>query len=333
MRVLGIDIGGAHIKTALRDSAKELEALSWPFELWKHPLTLTNHLKKIFLEIGPVEIIGATMTGELCDCYPSKAIGVNAIVDALNEAREETELRWWSTEGRFVGSKTAKENPLAVAAGNWSASAHWLGRKYPLDRLLWLDIGSTTTDLIPIQNGVPINRGMTDPQRLVSDELIYAGVRRTPLSALMGLTGATEFFASTDDIFGLLGQVEEFPGDLHSADGKPRTTPARMLRLARMLGADLTTATHEELIELAKRLRKTMVDRIIQGIEAISSRMDGPFSRVVVSGSGEFLAKQIHRDIWGGQVPCVEISQFMGGPASTAFPAVALAMLLELPGC
>ncbi len=333
MRVLGIDIGGAHIKTALRSLDRDVEAKSWPFELWKHPLRLSNQLRQILQEIGPVEVIGATMTGELCDCYESKAIGVKAIVESLNDAGEGTALRWWSTEGRYLGSNHAMENPLAFAAGNWSASAHWLARKFPEDRMLWMDIGSTTIDLIPIQKGVPLNRGMTDPQRLVSHELIYAGVRRTPLCALMGLSGATEFFATTDDLFGILGEVEEFPTDFHTADGKPRTNLARMLRLARMLGGDLTTSTHEELIALARQLRKTMVDRILQGIERISSRLDGPITRVVVSGSGEFLARQIHQDHWGTRVPCLAISQFMGVPASTAFPAVALAMLLELPGC
>ncbi len=333
MRVLGIDIGGAHIKTALVGSNGGVEAFSWPFELWKYPLELTNQLRRILQEIGPVDGIGATMTGELCDCYESKAIGLTAIVDALTEAGEGTMPRWWSTEGRFVGSKKAKENPLAVASGNWSAGAHWLGRNFPDDRILWMDIGSTTIDLIPIQNGIPINRGMTDPQRLLSHELIYAGVRRTPVSALMGLTGTTEYFASTDDLFGLLGQVGEFPEDFNTADGKPRTNQARMLRLARMLGGDLTTSTHEDLFDLAGRLRKVMVDRIVEGIEVISARMAGPFSRVVVSGSGEFLARQIQSNHWGDRIPCVGMAEWMGVPASTAFPAVAVAKLFEIPVC
>lgn len=333
MRLLGIDIGGANIKAAVRTSHKIEQARSWSFPLWKDPAGLPEKLREVFEQLGPADVIGATMTGELCDCFGSKSEGVRAIVDALESVKDGANLRWWSTDGRFVGSETAKEQFLSVAAANWSAGAHWLGRKYSDGLVLWIDIGSTTTDLIPILDGKPIPLGLTDPQRIQSGELVYAGVRRTPLCALMGLRGATEFFATTDDLFGVLGDMPEYSNDCDTADGKPRSQSARSLRMARMLGADLETATQDEIVAHAKTLRRVMVDRIASCIETIQGRLGRDIGRVLVSGSGEFFARQIHQEIRGESCPRVDLSKLLGKGASTALPAVALAMLLEVQGC
>lgn len=333
MRLLGIDIGGANIKAAVRTSHNIEQARSWSFPLWKDPAGLAGKLREVFEQLGTPDVVGATMTGELCDCFGSKAEGVRAIVDALESVRGGAVLRWWSTEGRFVGSETAKEQFLSVAAANWSAGAHWLGRKYAEGAVLWIDIGSTTTDLIPILDGKPIPLGLTDPQRIQSGELVYAGVRRTPLCALLGLRGASEFFATTDDLFGVLGDMPEYSSDCDTADGKPRTQGARSLRIARMLGADLETATQDEIVALAQSLRGVMVDRIASSIETIQKRLGRDIGRFLVSGSGEFFARQIHQEIRGESSPRVDLSRLLGKGASTALPAVALAMLLDVQGC
>lgn len=333
MRLLGIDIGGANIKAAVRTSHKIEQARSWSFALWKDPAGLPEKLREVFEQVGPVDVIGATMTGELCDCFGSKGEGVRAIVDALDALKDGANLRWWSTEGRFVGSETAKDQFLSIAAANWSAGSHWLGRKYSEGLALWIDIGSTTTDIIPILDGKPIPLGITDPQRIQSGELVYTGVRRTPLCALMGLNGATEFFATTDDLFGILGDMPEYSNDCDTADGKPRTQIARRLRMARMLGGDLGTTSEDEIVGLTHSLRKVMVDRIANSIETIQSRVGREIGRFLVSGSGEFFARQIHQEIRGDSSPRVDLSKLLGKAASTALPAVALAMLLEVQGC
>ena len=59
---------------------------------------------------------------------------------------------------------------------------------------LLLDLGSTTCDIIPIAYAHPQPFGRTDTARLKSGELVYCGVRRTPLCAVFGLTKAATFF-------------------------------------------------------------------------------------------------------------------------------------------
>ena len=73
-----------------------------------------------------------------------------------------------------------------------------VGRLFPLGPVMLLDIGTTTTDIVPILNGRPDPRGHTDFDRLHVGELVYTGWRRTPVCALLhGL--AAEVFATTHD--------------------------------------------------------------------------------------------------------------------------------------
>src|SRR5262249_26676467 len=152
-----------------------------------------------------------TMTGELCDCFAGKRDGVNAIVDAVARAAGPVPVRVWCTDGRFLSLAEARRAPLKVASANWHALATFSGPGVPQGRPLLLDTGSTTTDIIPLVDGRPCPAGWTDPQRLESGELVYAGVRRTPLIGLMD--GAAEVFATTLDVFLLLGMVPEAPAD------------------------------------------------------------------------------------------------------------------------
>src|SRR5258708_819144 len=147
----------------------------------------------------------------------------------------------------------ARKSPLQVAAANWLALATYAGRFVPEGPALLLDIGTTTTDIIPLFNGKPIPRGRTAPERLASCELVYTGVRRTPRCALMGSCGAAEFFAPTLDVHLILDFIAEDPADCNTADGRPATKTAAHARLARMMCADLETSTPEERRGLALR--------------------------------------------------------------------------------
>src|SRR5207302_1770736 len=104
-----------------------------------------------------------------------------------------------------------------------------------------IDIGSTTSDLIPLSDGRARPLGLTDTDRLRTGELVYAGVRRTPVCALAGqlpfrgvTTGlAAELFATTLDVYLTLGEVSADSSDRATADGRPATPEAAIARLAR----------------------------------------------------------------------------------------------------
>ena len=65
---------------------------------------------------------------------------------------------------------------MDIASANWHACAALIAGKHT--SALFVDLGSTTTDIVPIVDGKVAARGYTDAQRLAAGELIYTGLVR-----------------------------------------------------------------------------------------------------------------------------------------------------------
>ncbi len=283
--VLGLDVGGANLKAAHTDGA----ARSRPFALWKNPGGLADALRGLIAETPTADVLAVTMTGELCDCFESKRQGVLAILDAVAAAAAGKTIRVWRIDGRFTDLAEARAAPLKAAAANWLALATFAGRFAPEGTALLIDVGSTTTDLVPLQDGRPVPQARTDPERLRCGELVYTGVRRTPLCAILGSEGAAELFATTLDVYLHLGWIAEDPANCNTADGRPATKAAAEARLARMLCADLETCTAEERKKLVNRVLLKQVHTLQWAVEEVVRRRPEPPRMVVTAGEGEFL--------------------------------------------
>ncbi|HVW36381.1 MAG TPA: hydantoinase/oxoprolinase family protein, partial [Pirellulales bacterium] len=127
MRLLALDIGGANLKAA--DGLGY--AASQYFPLWQKPGELSAALAGLIAAAPQADRFVATMTGELADCFATKAEGVSAILAALVAAAEPRELLVYLTDGSFVAPKYAGERPLLAAASNWHALASFAGRFAP----------------------------------------------------------------------------------------------------------------------------------------------------------------------------------------------------------
>ncbi len=321
-RVLGLDVGGANLKAAHADGA----ARSRPFALWKDPGGLAGALRGLIAEMPAADLHAVTMTGELCDCFESKRQGVIAILDAVQEAAQGKPIRVWRTDGKFVDITEARKTPLQTAAANWLALATFAGRLAPEGPALLFDVGSTTTDVIPLLDGRPKPHGRTDRERLESGELVYTGVRRTPLCALAG--GAAELFATTLDVYLLLAWIAEDAADRNTADGRPATKAAAHARLARMMCADLESSTEKERMGLAHRVFLKQVYDLTWAAERVAGRMAGPPRTVLVAGEGEFLVLPVLRQQKAfSPCPVVRLLETMGPEISRAACAHAVAVL------
>jgi probable H4MPT-linked C1 transfer pathway protein len=322
--VLGLDVGGANLKAAHSGG----RAASTPFPLWKEPAFLPQALRDLVRSLPPADVLAVTMTGELCDCFETKRQGVHAILAAVETVAEGTPVRVWRNDGRFVDPATARATPLQTAAANWLALATFAGRYAPQGPALLIDIGSTTTDIVPLLDGRPVPRARTDPERLRSLELVYTGVRRTPLCALVGGHGAAELFATALDAHLVLGSVAEDPDDRNTADGRPATRAAAHARLARMLCADLETSTEDQRLRLAERVLLRQVMLLGSSLKGVASRLPRPPETVVIAGEGEFLAMAALRE-QDAFPPChgVRLSLGLGAEVSRAACAYALAVL------
>jgi probable H4MPT-linked C1 transfer pathway protein len=322
--VLGLDIGGANLKAAHSAGA----ARSRPFALWKSPAALPDALRDLLRDWPPYDLLAVTMTGELCDCFASKREGVRALLDAVGAVAGATPVRVWRADGRLADLAAARADPLPAAAANWLALATFAGRFAPRGPALLIDVGSTTTDVVPLLDGRPVPRGRTDTERLRRSELAYTGVIRTPLCAVLGGRGFAEFFATTRDVFLMLGRLPDDPADRDTADGRPATRACAEARVARMIGADLETSTADERRKLAEFAHLRQVMHVGGCIEAVAKSLPRLPETIILSGVGEFLAQTgLTNQQTVTPCPVVSLNEEFGPEVSKAACAYALAVL------
>ena len=325
---IGLDVGGANIKVAHENGP----ALNVPFEVWKRPDELDRAIASVAAAMPPSTRAAVTMTAELCDCYPTKTVGVHAVLDAVVAGLPGKAIVVWGVDGEFHSLAEARRQPLLVAAANWLALANLAARLIPQTQGLLIDVGSTTTDIIPLDCGRVAARGRTDTERLQTGELIYAGIRRTPVCALateLKLAGiptglAAELFASTLDVYLTLGDIKSTPDDLSTADGRPATIDAARDRLARMVGADRDSFSPNDARVLASAADECLLDRLRRAALRAAWPTIGHPAVAVVAGSGEFLARRLVKRVLDTDAPIISLREVWGPIASSAGCAYAL---------
>lgn len=331
MHVVGLDIGGANLKAS--DGLER--SRSRPFAIWRAPERLPEELRRLLEEFGPWDALAVTMTAELADCFRTKREGVDRILSAVEQVAGGREVHVWQTGGEFVSPDEARELTPLVAAANWHALATWGARMVPAGTGLLIDIGSTTTDVIPIEAGMPMPQGRTDVERLLSGELVYTGVKRTPLCALAAtapLRGAdcplaTELFATTRDVYLLLEDLPEQPEENDTADGRPATREHAHSRIAHMLCCDGTELSEDEMLGICRDLADRQVTTIAAAIRRVSARLPSPPRSILLSGEGEFLARRGIKTAGFSTDLAISLWTALGPEHSTAACAFALARL------
>jgi len=330
MQWLGLDIGGANLKVA--DGLGY--AQSRPFALWKEPLRLTQELRTLLAEAPRADHLAVTMTGELADCFESKTQGVHFILQAVEQAAHGRHTRVYLNNGSLVTLQVAARRPLAAAAANWHALARYAGRFSPREPALLIDVGSTTCDIVPLVDGAPATQNLSDTERLLNGELVYVGVERTPVCALVSEVPyrervcpvARELFATTRDAYILLDLLHEDPIDRDTSDGRPATKAAARTRMSRMICAEADQFHHRDAIAVAQAVAEAAVERITRGVQQVLASCNLQPQCGVLSGHGEFVAKAALTRL-GLDVRRVSLTEQLGRPAARCAAAHALAVL------
>ena len=276
------------------------------------------------------------MTGELCDCFRTKAEGVLHILNAVRSVADGRDVRVYLVDGRLVPLAQASSSPTLAAASNWRAVAEFACRFVPKGAGMLIDIGSTTTDVIPLVDGRVTALGQTDIERLAARELVYSGVGRTPVCAVVPALPwrgqmcplAAEVFSTTADAYLLLGGIEKDPNATWTADGHPLTSECARQRLARQLCSDASDFEHTDFERMASAVRDSQLSQLRESLADVNRRLPGEAGVAVVSGSGEFLARaavELVLPEWG----IVSLADRLGAAASRCGPAFALAVLAD----
>ncbi len=330
MKWLALDIGGANLKAADGEGLAVLQ----PFPLWENPRQLVDALRALVALVPRVDHVAATMTGELADCFRTKAEGVAFILKALSVAADGRHTRVYLTNGKLVSLQIAQKQPLLAAASNWHALANFSGRYVPEGVGLLFDVGSTTCDLIPMVDGVPVTIGKTDPNRMINGELVYTGVERAPVCAVSPLVPwrgrkcptAHEVFATMWDVYLTLGDLPEEPLSTHTADRRPATKSAARDRLARSICADREMFSETDARLMAESVAQAQLKKIASIAMQLIARLQQPPHTIVISGRGEFLARRV-LDKLKLKANVVSLTRELGPELSQCAPAHALAVL------
>lgn len=334
--VLGWDVGGAHLKAALVDQdGVALHVVQVTCPLWRGLAELERSVDEVLsaLPIKP-SCHAVTMTGELVDLFESRTAGVNAISQLLRRKLEGT-IRFYAGLKGFVNFEQVTSVADSIASANWLASAFFVAEQIP--NALFIDIGSTTSDLVPIKNGKVMALGNSDAERMRLNELLYSGVVRTPLMALGPkvlfdghLTNlAAEHFATTADIYRLTGDLLSEDDMAETADGHGKTAIESARRLARMIGHDLEYAPLEVWRKLAENFKEIQLQRLQEAAEQVSELC--PSAALVGAGAGKFLVAKLAERMSQPYMDAAELIQMrskeQGHAAALCLPAYAVGHL------
>jgi len=350
VEILGLDIGGANLKAIkLNVSNGKIYAekiIREYFPVWILGRSgVVEGLKKLKESINPSPnyIVSTTMTAELSDLFRNKSEGVRFIVETVEKVFSDASRKFYvNVKSKLVECSEAYKNPLEIAAANWAASAWLISKK--LRNCIFIDIGSTSTTIVPIVNGEISVKGYTDPEKLVYGELVYLGVLRTNICSIVdkvpykGLLArvSSEKFALSGDACLVLGKIHVKDYTTETANGRGRSVRECLDRLSRVPCADNEILNEYEILEIARYVYESMVFRVFEALIQVRSRIaslgyDPSMFKVCTAGLGSFLAKEAAKR--AGFKDIVDVSSIYGKKISHILPAYAVALMaLEVLG-
>ncbi len=328
--VIGWDIGGANTKAVmLRVKNGVIEKIRTAVEylpLWRDHKKLAlvfSTLKEELSVNEKLDCIALTLTAELSDAYQTKREGVMHVLACAEKTFMGLPLFVLDTDTKLRLLEDARQEPLKVAAANWAATG-WLVSRL-IKTCVVVDIGSTSTSIIPVIDGQVSAVGKTDLEKLMVGELVYTGSLRTNVAAIIdhvpvrgGIASvSSELFAQSGDVHLVLGNIKEEDYTTETADGRGKTRGEALARLSRVVCAD-TEMLHEDEIEgIAHYIYDAQIEQIADGLKRVYSRV-GLLSiknvPVVVTGIGKtFLGEAAAKKI--GVIEIIDLEKLCFGDA------------------
>ena len=339
--VLGYDIGGANTKAAfLRTQKGKLQDVRLGveyFPVWKQPGKLASVLLTLKERLGADRLdgLGVTMTAELSDAFKTKREGVRQILASVKKSFTHMPIYVLNNDAELEAIDTAQEDPLRIAAANWAATG-WLVTQWIKDCVV-VDVGSTSSSIIPVLAGQVAARGKTDLDKLICGELVYTGGLRTNVAAIVQsvpvkgtvASVASELFALSADVHLALGNITEKQYTCETADGRGKSLLEALARLARVVCADMEMLTTQEIISMAKYIYNKQVIQVAEGLAKVYSYTKKQASGevpVVVTGLGkDFIAKKAAEKIAVKSI--VDLGTLVQTDVTTATPAFGVALM------
>ena len=335
--VIGWDVGGAHLKAARADDGRITEAVQVAAPLRLGLERLAQAFAEVKARIGAAHLHAVTMTGELADTFSSRAEGVGKLATLAVRELAPTQVLLYAGRAGFIAPQDAPRHAEDIASANWFASASLAARV--VRAALLVDVGSTTTDLVPVVDGTVAARGYTDAERLAAGELVYTGLVRSFVMAVAErapFAGSwspliNENFATMADVHRILGQLPDGVDQMAAADGRAKTIEASRARLARMVGCDVDNAREAAWRLLAQWLAERQVRTIMDGAMLVLSSAALPADAPILgAGIGDMLVQEVARRLGRKHLSfdaILDVAPHARERATHCAPAAALAAL------
>lgn len=345
MKILGLDIGGANIKAVLIDvsNGKIVDSKSEVryFPLWqvgKEKLSkIVQEISMNLVHLDKIDGMGVTMTAELSDVFKTKQEGVEYVLRNI-EKQSTINPKVVDYNGDLISIDESIRDHLKVSSANWAASSKVLAKIF--QDCIFIDVGSSTTDIIPVINHKVAVSGRTDIDRLLSGELVYTGILRSSIPSLVHnilvkgkeTSIASERFSLSGDVHLLLGNITQEEYSTETADGRGKSREECFSRLARIICTEPELIGELELIRIANYIYRKQIKKVRDGLKKVWSKcaIDDmsiiSFPIVTTGMGGEILGRKAASSL--GFNRFFDMGSIIGEKNAQAITAVSTALLV-----
>ena len=311
MKIAGFDIGGANTDLAVidfeNDEIKNIDVDFAYLPMWSNNNDLSKVLVELIENICPVseiDAVGISMTAELVDAYDTKKDGVLDVVKKCEDTFS-CPIAYVGIDG-MMSKEEIERNPLKAAAANWIATAQIA--TLISDNCIFIDTGSTTTDIIPIKNGKECAIGKSDFDRSATGELVYTGTLRTNLASFLDKIEfdgkkyrvASELFAQTADVYMVLDLISEDDYVCDTFDGESKSKTDCAKRIARVVCADLEMLSENDIIEISEFIHQKQIEQIADGLKQVHETQN--LDLIITTGLGKDILDKPAAELLGLEV-------------------------------
>lgn len=300
MKVLGLDVGNAKVKLCLIDFQENLasSAIVWkslplPFSEdrsfdFRHGLPLQIHLWLSAQGLEAEALSAVVACSSHSYSYSRFHDSIDELAAILLKTFEKTPVFLVAADGSLTPATAITDLPpthkYRYVLTNFVGSASLACRQ--IHTGLSIDIGTTTTDIIPIVEGRIDPVGLTDPDaylrfRYQHQRIHWYGLTIIPLHMLADRveisTGSFQVVPRnyrSDLIFSLLENDRALMRE-HAYDQLfPEPETART-KLCHFVGLDETLLSHTEINEIRDFLYQRMIAKVAEAIESVTCEVFG----------------------------------------------------------
>jgi probable H4MPT-linked C1 transfer pathway protein len=313
-----------------------IHAFEVPCPLWQGLEELDKAVKKAQEKlVGSTKLNAITMTGELVDIFPDRQTGVAEIITGILPFLSESSCYIYAGDQGWLSPTEAKKQWRKVASRNWQASVSFSAQA--IEQGLFIDIGSTTSDIIAIDNHQEKPTAFNDFERQATNELHYAGAIRTPLIAIAHTVPfdnkvirlAAEVFATSGDVWCIVGQLTPSTLQDSTSDGQTWQKSDCIRRLARLLGADAHEFPEQQWEQLAQWFAQQQIMQLQQACQTVLANHPTISQKapLIGAGIGRFMVQQCAKQLGNDYIDFSSLTTLHSPQAADHAPAVAVALL------